>query len=119
MNQKNYYALFARIMIIGVIIAAVVILAGLVIFLFNHPDKTYGAHVFKGEPNSLVKPIDIIRDAFAGNERSLIQLGIFILLLNPFVRVILALIGFVQERNKMYVIISLIVFSVLLFSFFF
>lgn len=49
---------------------------------------------------------------------AIIQLGILILILTPLVRIIFALIGYLKERDYVYVVISLIVLSIMAVSFF-
>lgn len=49
---------------------------------------------------------------------AIIQLGILILILTPLVRIIFALIGYLKERDYIYVVISLIVLSIMAVSFF-
>ena len=46
------------------------------------------------------------------------MVGIFLLLLNPPVRVLLAGVGYLMEGNRMYALISAVVFAVLTISFF-
>ncbi len=47
----------------------------------------------------------------------IIQLGILLLIFTPVVRIIFALAGYLKERDFTYVIISLIVLGIILFSF--
>jgi uncharacterized membrane protein len=47
-----------------------------------------------------------------------VQLGILLLIATPVARVLLAIIGFAIERDRLYVVVSVIVFSVLMFSIF-
>lgn len=57
--------------------------------------------------NSLVK----------GEGMAIIQLGILLLILTPLVRIIFALIGYLKEKDYVYVIISLIVLAIMTVSF--
>ena len=52
-----------------------------------------------------------------GRRRDLpVQLGLLLLIATPIARVVLAAVGFAFERDRMYVVVSLIVLAVLLFS---
>lgn len=112
----------ARLMVIGVIIAGGIMLAGLVWFLCLHPGISPGDHIFKGEPKYFENPIGMLKRAFDpqadGHIRSLIMIGIVILLLNPVVRVLFSLAGYAAQKDRLYTVISAVVFLVLLFSFF-
>ena len=109
-------------MIIGTMISASLIAAGLAWYLTAHVGQNPGDHIFSGEPKFLSNPIDMAQRAFdfdgAGERRSIAMLGMFLLLLNPPLRVLLAGAGFALEKNRMYALISAVVFAVLAFSFF-
>ena len=47
----------------------------------------------------------------------IIQLGILILIFTPVIRILFALIGYLKERDYLYVVISLIVLCIMAFSF--
>ena len=52
-----------------------------------------------------------------GEGMAIIQLGILILILTPLVRIIFALIGYLKEKDYVYVAISLIVLAIMSVSF--
>jgi uncharacterized membrane protein len=109
-------------MLSGVLTAAAVMGAGLIWFLATHQGLPPGDHVFRGEPKYLDNPISMIQRAFddtgVGHRRSLIMIGVVLLLLNPVVRVAFAACGFAAQRDRLYTLISLLVLAVLLVSFF-
>ncbi len=109
-------------MIAGTLVSAVLIAAGLIWFLSAHAGQPPGDHLFTGEPKYFRNPVDMLQRAFdpgaPGERRSIAMLGIFLLLLNPPIRVLLAGTGYLLEKNRMYAVISGIVFLVLLISFF-
>lgn len=53
-----------------------------------------------------------------GEGMAIIQLGILFLIFTPLVRIIFALIGYLKEKDYVYVIISLIVLAIMAVSFF-
>lgn len=109
-------------MIVGTAISASLIAVGLVWYLSAHAGQSPGDHLFSGEPKYFSDPIDMVRRAFdfraIGERRSIAMIGIFLLLLNPPVRVLLAGAGYLLEKNRMYALISGVVFVVLAISFF-
>jgi uncharacterized membrane protein len=54
--------------------------------------------------------------AFQGRGRSIIQLGLFILIATPIARIVFSIIGYILERDYLYIIITVIVLGVILFS---
>lgn len=109
-------------MLTGTMISASFIAVGLIWYLTAHVGQNPGDHIFSGEPKYLSNPIDMVRQASdfdgAGERRSIAMIGIFLLLLNPPLRVLLAGVGYVLENDRMYALISAVVFAVLAFSFF-
>ncbi|MBV9155052.1 MAG: DUF1634 domain-containing protein, partial [Acidobacteriaceae bacterium] len=59
---------------------------------------------------------EIIKGAFAVRARSIIQLGILLLIATPIARVAFSLVGFALGRDRTYVVITAIVLTVLLVS---
>ena len=100
---------------IGVIASVVTSLAGFIKLFsegFSMPDdyrmlEISGDHIWQNFWNSLIK--------FEG--MAVIQLGILMLIFTPLVRILFALIGYLKEKDYTYVIISLIVLAIMLFSF--
>ena len=52
-----------------------------------------------------------------GEGMAIIQLGILLLILTPLVRIIFALIGYMKEKDYVYVVISTIVLTIMIVSF--
>jgi uncharacterized membrane protein len=122
MKDKQIQNTLARVMVSGVLVAAAIMGAGLVWFLATHDGMPPGDHVFSGQPKYFENPVSMIRRAFepgeTGYRRSVIMIGVVLLLINPFVRVAFAAFGFSAQRDRLYSGISLLVLAVLLFSFF-
>lgn len=122
MKPSNFETNLARLMLGGTLLAAAIMLAGLVWFLAAHPGLRSTDHIFTGEPNYLENPVSMLARAFhpdeTGHRRSGIMVGIFLLLINPLARVAFAAAGYAVQRDRLYTTISLIVLAVLLVSFF-
>jgi uncharacterized membrane protein len=73
---------------------------------------------FHGEPDDLKSVAGILRDAFSGNTRGIMQLGLLLLIATPIARVMFSAVAFAMERDRMYVGFTLIVLAVLLYSLF-
>jgi uncharacterized membrane protein len=98
----------------GVTAAAAVVAVGAVVFLVRHGSEHPQYQVFRGEPSDLKTVAGIVRDAFAGRGRGLIQLGLLLLVATPVTRVVLSVAVFALQGDRRYVLITLIVLVVLL-----
>jgi len=109
-------------MLTGVLVAAAVMGAGLIWFVVTHEGMPPGDHLFRGEPKYFENPISMLQRAldlkYVGHRRSLIMIGVVLLLINPLIRVAFAAVGFAAQRDKLYTLISLVVLGVLVLSFF-
>ena len=122
MKDQQIQTRLSRLMLTGVGVTAVIILAGLGWFLSARTGALPGDHLFRGEPKYFENPITMLQRAFEPGQlaerRSVIMLGIVLLLLNPLLRVGFAALGFAAQKDWLYTTISLLVLMVLFFSFF-
>ena len=102
----------------GVILAGAVVLFGAVVYLARHGGEAPSYAVFRGEPASLKSPSAIVHGALSISGRAIIQLGLLLLIATPVARVLFSAIAFAIERDYMYVIITLVVLAILLYSLF-
>jgi len=100
----------------GVILAASIVLAGGVIYLVRYPFPPINYHVFQGEPQNLRTVSGVFSEAKAFHGRGLIQLGLLVLIATPIARVTFSVFAFFYERDWKYVVFTLIVLGLLLYS---
>lgn len=100
----------------GVLLAAFVVLSGGVVYLMQHHAATSHYGHFTLESTALRSLPGIGDLALHGSSLGIMQLGLVLLIATPVARVALAVVGFYLEHDRLYVIISLIVFAVLLYS---
>lgn len=100
----------------GVLIAAAVVLFGAIMYLSHYAFQPTDWRVFRGEAAALRFVPDIVRGALHLHGKSIIQLGLLLLIATPISRVIFSVFGFAIERDYLYVVITLIVLAVLLCS---
>ena len=100
----------------GVILAAVVVLFGAVVFLAHHGREVLDYTTFHGEPAALRRVGGIVHGAIHLSGRALIQFGLLLLIATPVARVAFSAVGFAIERDYLYVGITLFVLAVLLYS---
>ena len=103
----------------GVLLSAAVVLLGASIYLSRHAHDPADYRVFRGEPSEYRTIRGVIQSLIVGRGRGqgLIQLGLLLLIATPIARVAFSVVGFVIERDRLYVIFTLIVLAVLLYSF--
>ncbi|WP_345948884.1 DUF1634 domain-containing protein [Mucilaginibacter sp. PAMB04274] len=102
----------------GVIVSAVIVFLGGVLYLFQKGKDLPHYKKFAGEPHQLINLKTIFTDAFHLNSMAILQVGVLVLLATPIARVLFSIIGFIEEKDKMYIIITLIVLGIIAFSLF-
>jgi uncharacterized membrane protein len=102
----------------GVLLSAAVVTAGAIIYLFRHGTQSPDYREFQPLPERFRSPLGIVRAAWGGSGRGLIQLGLLFLIATPVARVIFSIYAFIRERDRTYVVVTLIVLVVLLYSLF-
>jgi uncharacterized membrane protein len=97
----------------GVLISALVVAGGALVYLVRRGTLTPEYAVFTGEPADLRSVVGILGDARAGSGRGLIQLGLLLLIATPVARVVFSVVGFARERDWLYVTVAGIVLALL------
>jgi uncharacterized membrane protein len=123
-NDEQVERFMAVLLRTGVITAAVVVLAGGIIYLMRHGAETLDKedpdiHKFTGESAQLTHPVGIVTEAVEPRGRGLIQLGLLLLIATPVARVVFSVFAFLRQRDRLYVVLTLVVLTVLLVSLFF
>jgi uncharacterized membrane protein len=115
-SDRKIEEIVGQVLRTGVIVSAVVVFLGGLLYLkesaWTHPDY----RVFRGEPADLRTLGGIWHGALALEARAIIQLGLVFLIATPVLRVMVAVIGFTAEHDRMYIIFTAIVLSILLYS---
>ena len=100
----------------GVILAAAVVLAGGVMYLARYGSTIPDYRVFRGEPSDLRNVSGIVTGAVSWHSRGLILFGLLLLIATPVARVAFSVVAFALQRDRAYVVVTLIVLAVLLYS---
>jgi uncharacterized membrane protein len=95
------------------VLAGMVILAGGVLWLRGAARAPVAFHSFSGEPASLRSVPQILVGASQCHPLAIVQLGILLLVSIPVLRVLCVGIGYVIERDWLYVTVAGIVLAVL------
>jgi uncharacterized membrane protein len=100
----------------GVLLSAGVVLLGGVLYLVEHGQDPPAYKEFEGEPRKLRSLTAVAANAFHGKSRDVIQLGVLLLIATPVARVLFSVFAFLLQRDWTYVVVTLIVLGVLLYS---
>ena len=100
----------------GVLVSALVVLFGGVLYLARNGYSHTDYRVFRGEPSALRSVGGILRDAVGLSGKGIIQLGLLLLIATPVARVAVSIFGFAEEHDRMYVVVASIVLLVLAYS---
>ena len=117
-TDRKVEDLIGNLLRVGVLLSAVVVFTGGVVYLARHGGEAADYRVFHGEPNEFRTIPGVLRETFAFQGRGIIQLGLLLLIATPVARVVLSIIGFAAERDRMYVGFATIVLVILLSSLF-
>jgi uncharacterized membrane protein len=109
--------LLGNLLRIGVLLSAAVVAAGGLSHLSKHgmePARDYSKF---GENAIYQRSLgEIVRQSGHGDSRAIIQLGLILLIGTPIARVIFSVFAFAVQRDYLYVVITLIVLVILLYS---
>ena len=116
MNDRRLENIIGRLLQAGVLLSAVTVLSGGILFLAgHHADRIHDRVFVPGGPDTRTIA-GIVQSAAHGESVSIIQLGLLLLVLTPVARVTVAIVGFLLERDRFYAMVSLIVLAILAFS---
>lgn len=116
-NDQRVEEIISYLLRAGVLMSALLVLAGGVIFLVRHGAEVPDYKTFRGEPEELRTVRGLLSIDTIAHGRGLIQLGLVLLILTPIARVAFSLLAFILERDWFYVAVSAIVLGLLLYSF--
>ena len=116
MNDQKMEVDIGHLLRTGVLIAAMVVFVGGVLYLNQNRGPRPDYATFHGVAAGLRSPAGVIRQLPTGDSNAIIQLGLLLLIATPIARVAFAAFGFSAEKDWLYVVISLIVLAVLTYS---
>jgi uncharacterized membrane protein len=100
---------------IGVITSIAIVFLGGILYLYRHGNSMPNYTKFTGVPD-FVKVDGIINGILNFKGQSIIQAGVILLIATPILRIVFSAIGFVLEKDYLYVGISLLVLLIILIS---
>ncbi|HKS82978.1 MAG TPA: DUF1634 domain-containing protein [Candidatus Acidoferrales bacterium] len=100
----------------GVLLSGAVVLIGGILYLVHYGHNPASYHTFTGARAGLNSLSAVLSGVARLDSRAVIQLGLLLLIATPVVRVLLSVFAFWLERDRPYVIFTLVVLAVLLYS---
>ena len=114
-KDTDMQAVIGWVLRIGVIVSISVVFVGGVIYISRHGGAIPDYSKFNGVPN-FVQLHGLINGIISLKGRSIIQAGIIFLIATPILRIVFSTIGFVLEKDYLYIGISLLVLLIILIS---
>jgi len=115
-SDQRIEAIIGDLLRAGVVFSGAIVLIGGMAYLIHQGNTMPHYGVFQGEPSDLRSVSGIVRGAMARHGRGIIQLGLLLLIATPVARVVFSVFAFAVQRDWLYVVVTVIVLSVLMFS---
>lgn len=115
-RDQDMTTVLGNLLRIGVLLSATIVLFGGVIFLIKHGSEIPKYYFFKSEPRRFRDITEIWKSAIQGRAGSIIQFGLLILIATPITRIMFSIIGYLLEKDYLYVAITITVLAIILFS---
>jgi uncharacterized membrane protein len=117
-NDQRLEIAMGQMLRIGVTVAALVVLAGGTLYIVQTSGPVPDYSHFHGAPTAYEHVASICSGALRFESKSLIEFGILLLIATPILRVLFGVVGFSLLKDWLYALVSVIVLTVLLLSFF-
>lgn len=115
-KDTDIQSLIGKVLRGGMIVSMSIVFLGGILFIYRHGHSIPDYKTFKGIPTFLQTPGSLINAALILKGQAIIQLGIILLIATPVLRVVFSTIGFVLEKDYLYVCISLLVLAIIFTS---
>ena len=115
-REDEVEQLIGRLLQVGVLVAAAVVMIGGIMLLVQHGNTPVEFRTFSAASSPLEGLVGIFRGCFALDSRSIVQLGLVLLIATPVMRVALTLVTFALQRDRLYVLITSVVLVLLLYG---
>jgi uncharacterized membrane protein len=116
MDDQRLEIIIGQLLRAGVLLAATMVSIGGLLYLTGHHADTASYKTFVAGGPAVQTLAGIVQSATHLQSEGLIQFGLLLLIATPVARVVLAMVGFALERDKLYALVSFIVLAILVFS---
>jgi uncharacterized membrane protein len=116
MNDRRLENIIGQLLRAGVLLSAAVVAIGGILYLIFERGAHVSYRTFVAGGPDMRTVSGISHAALHLSSEGLMQAGLMLLILTPIARVVLAVVGFALERDRLYAVISFIVLAILTFS---
>ena len=116
MDDKRLENLIGNLLRVGVLSAAALVAIGGVADLYGNHSQLVNFRTFVPDGHAMRTLAGITQSAIHLQPEGLIQFGLLLLIATPVARVVMAVIGFALEKDRLYTVVSAIVLAILIFS---
>jgi uncharacterized membrane protein len=115
-KDRDMQLMLGQVLRTGTVISISVVFLGGILYLYRHGHAVANYRVFIGIPGFVQTLDGLVNGALSLKGQAIIQIGIILLIATPVLRVICSAIGFMFEKDYMYVGISLLVLCIIFIS---
>jgi uncharacterized membrane protein len=115
-KDTDIQSLIGQVLRAGMIISISIVFIGGVFYIYRHGHTIANYRIFTGVPDFVQHTGTLINGVINLKGQAIIQIGIILLIATPILRVIFSAIGFMLEKDYMYVGISLLVLLIIFIS---
>ncbi|MDE3125457.1 MAG: DUF1634 domain-containing protein [Bacteroidota bacterium] len=101
---------------LGVVVSSIIVAFGGIIYLYKHGMHLPHYTTFIGDKSMFNSVSKIIIGLKEWKGQAIIQLGVLVLIFTPIARIIFSFIGFLIEKDLLYMVLTLIVLAIITFS---
>ena len=115
-KDTDIQSLIGKVLRGGMILSMSIVIFGGIFFIYRHGHSIPNYKVFNGIPPFLQNLNSLVHAAYNWKGQAIIQLGIMLLIATPILRVVFSTLGFILEKDYLYVGISLLVLLIIFAS---
>jgi uncharacterized membrane protein len=115
-TDERVEKLLGTLLLTGVMISGLVVLIGGVLYLLRYGRDPVHYEHFDAQLGSLHSIIEVAKSGLHGDGRAIIEIGLLLLIATPVLRVAFSMVAFALEKDRLYVMLTLIVLVILLLS---
>lgn len=117
-DDRSLQIVIGNLLRIGVLLSSAIVLFGGLLVLIQNGHHQIDFTAFKPEQTFYTSIGTIVQGISEFNGYAIVQLGVFLLILTPIARLVFSVIGFLVEKDYLYVAIGLLVIGIISLSFY-
>jgi uncharacterized membrane protein len=115
-TDERVEKLLGALLLTGVMISGLVVFIGGVLYLLRYGRDPVHYENFDPQQAGLHSIVEVGKFALHGDGRAIIAIGLLLLIATPVMRVVFSMVAFALEKDRLYVVLTLIVLVILLLS---